>query len=172
MEETSYQPVANQQPKYRNKRRATGIVLCFLLLLVASGGFLLYMSQTKNSISPTIVKTAEFPIYYPASVPAGYELDSNFTRLSSGILFYKLHNGADTISVTEEALPQNPPDLASIPGFNQLSTDAGNAIAGTYNKTPTVVITNNATLITITGSNNVPYDIVVAIAQAMHSLSR
>lgn len=171
MHETNTPAETSIQPGHLRRRRWL-IVVFILLLIVMMGGFVTYRLTRTAALPPNIIKQISFTIYYPAPMPKSYRYQAGSANLSNEILFYKLRNGNRVISVTEQSLPLNPPDLASVPGFNKLSFEAGNAIAGIYSKTPTVIIANNTTLITIIGSNNVPYDVVVAFAAAMHSLPK
>ena len=171
MYETNTPAETSIHPGHLRQRRWLVIVFG-LLLVVVVGSFVTYNLTRTAALPRNIIKQVSFTIFYPAPMPKNYSYQAKSANLSNEILFYKLRSGNRVISVNEQSLPPNPPNLASFPGFNKLSVDAGSAVAGVYAKTPTVVITNNTTLITIIGSDNVPYDIIVAFAAAMHSLPR
>lgn len=119
----------------------------------------------------TVVKQAGFPLYYPSPLPLGYGYQEGSAEVSNGLVTYRIKDGNNLVTISEQVRPPNPPVLTRLAGFTSLSTDAGNAAVGTANtKQPLAIIVSNTTLITITGQANVPSDIVAKVAQAMSSL--
>ena len=142
----------------------------FSILVVVSGVILLF-TRSSNALPAQFVKNAGFPLYFPSPMVEGYGYQTGSAKMEDGLALYTLKNGANTIIVSEQVAPANPPNLTQLIGFTSLRTVAGNAVVGTSStKQPLVIIVSNTTLITMTGNNSLPSDVVATLAQNMRSL--
>jgi hypothetical protein len=164
------QPVGLSGGKRRRLVLWSGCVA--VTALVITGGMLLYLHLRAGPLPASITKNAAFALYYPSPVPAGYGYQKGSANIENGYAVYKLQDGSSTITVSEQAAPANPPDLTKLAGFTSLKTIAGNAAVGTSARQPIVIIASNTTLISITGQQDMPQDIVAEVAQNMRSLSQ
>lgn len=156
---------------HRKKRKwliwGSSSVAC---LLVVIGVLWLVHSRDHGSLPAFVERTANFPLYYPSPLPSGYAYKQGSAKNDNNIVFYSLQKGNLTISVSEQASPPNPPDLAHIKGFTNFQTLAGSTALGASFGRPVAIVLSNTTLITITGSSYVPRSVVGNIARGMSSL--
>ena len=164
----------SQQISLENQRhRRLGLWSGFALavVLAITGSFLFFYMHYNNSPLPaSITKNASFPVYYPSPLPTGYTYKKNSAKLESGIVFFALQNAGDTVTISEQAVPPNPPDLTHLTGFTDFQTIAGDTAVGTSLGKPIAITLSNTTLITITGARTVPSDVIAAMAKTMTSL--
>jgi hypothetical protein len=157
------------------KKRLTiifGVATMLLLVAAVVTGVVIARKQyvAKHPLSRTIQSQANFPLYYPSPLPTDYAYRKGSARIDGGIVFYTLENKGKSITISEQAAPQNPPDLSRLPGFSSLQTIAGKALIGKNLGKPTVIIVGITSLITITGSPGIPSDVIANTAKAMVSL--
>lgn len=128
-------------------------------------------SQT-HPLPADIVSQAGFPLYYPAPSVNGYRYEDS-ARITHGVVFYTLANDTDeSIDVTEQSAPSNPPNVKKLLGFTELKTPAGVGAIGTSStKRPVAIVISNTTLITVTGPKGLPSDVVGNLAKNMVSLA-
>lgn len=86
------------------------------------------------------------------------------------MVFYALVNDKRTVSVSQQALPPNPPNLAALSGFSKLDVSAGKAAIGSNGAGPTALILTTTSIITINSTAGTPQDVVANIAKDMASL--
>jgi hypothetical protein len=175
IEDTSHIPTS--RPNYVHSLRNTLItVITTILILAALAGVGTYFYKRHVDALPfpkVDIKSVSFPFYYPSELPPGYKpLKNSFSLQNGGVVFYSLTNGNARIKVSEQAVPEAPPDLAHIYGFKKVTTANGNDVAvGTTNSQPTALLLADTTLITVTGLKGVPKDTVFQTAQSMNILS-
>lgn len=145
-----------------------GVVVAAVLI----AGVVILVTGNRSSIPAAISKEAGFPLYYPSSMFKGYAYQTGSARLNNGVVFYTLHDATSKVTVSEQAVPQNPPNLSELIGFTSLKTIAGNAAigVGSESNAPVAIIVSNTTLIIMTGQRNMPSDVVSTLAQDMRSL--
>ena len=145
-------------------------ILLVVSLGLAGGGLYYYHQRSDWPIPKTVRSQIQFPIYYPSPMPNGYNYQKGFAKVQNGILFYKITSGNRIIVISEQAIPNAPPDLNNLIGFKKLVTLAGTAAVGSNNGQPIAIVLSNTTLIDINGSKNVPNDVVGNLAESMKAL--
>lgn len=143
-------------------------IVAILLICVISIGLYFYVKRNEGPLPHSVVDSISFPIFYPSPVPQSFRLVKNSAKFSSGVLFYSFNSGNNKITVSEEAAPSNPPDISHLPGFTTFQTYAGNAATGTNSGNPIGIISNNTTLIIVTGSKNVTNELVADTLKSMN----
>lgn len=152
-------------------RKVVVVAGVLVVVIAIAGGIAHFVHSNAGPLPASVVKSVSFPLYYPASLPDGYSYQQNSAKIENGFVFYSLQNGDKNISVSEQKAPSDPPDLTHLMGFTSLNTLAGNAVTGTnFAGQPSAIIISNTTMITITGQQGLPSDIVSQIAQNMRSL--
>ena len=163
-------------PRKRQQIRPLPFLLVALVLvsLMASGW--LYWHRDNSPISKGIRRSVGFVLYYPSSLPSGYSLEKGSVKTTKDIVFYTLRSGSQTVIISEQAAPKNPPDFDAIQkgntSFKNINSDAGQAIIGTnlQSESVTAILVTNTTLVNISSSKNVPLDVVTKITRNMSSL--
>jgi hypothetical protein len=142
-----------------------------VVITVAITGIVIFVTHGSDLLPTAVTKQVGFPVYYPSPMSPGYMLQQESVRVENGVLFYTLKDGGSSVVISEQATPQNPPNLSELVGFTSLKTIAGNAAVGvgSGSNAPVVIIVSNTTLITMTGQRNMPSDVVSTIAQNMRS---
>jgi len=145
-----------------------GVVVATVIIT----GIVILAHRNSSSIPVAISKEANFPLYYPSPMLKGYAYQTGSARLENDIVIYALQDATSKVTVSEQAAPQNPPNLSALIGFTSLKTIAGNAAVGVSSgsNAPVVIIVSNTTLIIMTGQRNMPSDVVSTLAQNMRSL--
>jgi hypothetical protein len=162
-----------KQRAIRHPKPRLAAVLAVLVIAIASGAiYINYIRPADSPFSKTIKQSVGFPIYYPSSLPAGYQYAKGSAKIDASLLYYNLSSGNQTIYVTEQAAPQNPPSLSGLPNFKPLNTFAGQAAIGIDHGTPVGIIISNTTLVNLRASNDVPNDVLAKTIQAMSSLPK
>ena len=151
-------------------KRVWVLAVCVAIIIAAAVGGTLFLSRDTGPIPRSIRQASTFTLYYPATLPKGYVLQSQSVRGDTGIVFYVLANDKRQVNVSQQPLPPNPPNINSLSGFSKLETTAGKAAIGANGSSPTVIVLSNTTLITINGSPGTPQDVVANIAKNMTSL--
>ena len=157
----------DQAPSHSPRRRL--IVGAILLTLGCLIGLIavLVMAASRSSLPREITDRATFPVYYPKPLPHGYQYIKGSAQLENRLLSYKLENGPHIITITEQATPSNPPDLAHLPGFKSLDVPSAYAAIGKNMGQPVAIVLNPTTLITINSAGGVPPSAVSDCAKAL-----
>lgn len=143
-----------------------------VLATIITGGILSwhYIKDRSIPIPENIRQSVNFPLYYPSKLPTGYVFKKNSAKTDNNIIFYTLRGSSDEISISEQSVPIHPPDLKSLPGFNNFSSPAGTVAVGTVNGSPVAILLTDHSLVTIAGSKNTSIDTVTKLAESMASL--
>ncbi|HSW79872.1 MAG TPA: hypothetical protein VLG47_03785 [Candidatus Saccharimonadales bacterium] len=185
--------VSKQAPKNRFKMPVKKIAITIIaLIVVASIGW--WLAVHKNSQLPqharSYAKSEGFSIYYPDKLPQNFSLDKQSIMSENGVVLYKLKNGEETITVSEQKEPNPPPnfdaltqtntavgamaggvqapDSNKLNGFIKLSTPIGQAVQGNgKNNYPIVFVSTGTTLINISGSQNLSNDLLVQLVGSL-----
>jgi len=170
--EPQLQQISLKDQKHRWLGLWSGFAIAVALAIVG-GSLFFYMHYTSGPLPASITKNASFALYYPSPIPTGYAYKKNSAKLENDILFFTLQSDSNnTITISEQTIPPDPPDLTHLTGFTDFQTLAGNTAVGTNLGQPIAIILSNTTLITITGARTVPGDIVSETAKAMTSLTQ
>lgn len=156
--------------------KAKRLVFIIVSMLLLGGGVLVFYkaSQHRSVFPDNIVHNSGFAVYYPTTLPAGYSLDTKSVRSENGIIFYRLTKGANSLTMSEQAAPANPPDFDALKklnsSFKQLDLDGGKALLGIDHGLPVAIVATNTTMINISASKDVPLDLVNTTARKMSPL--
>jgi hypothetical protein len=167
---TSAQPTEwKRKSLVRRKYLIIISVTSSLLVVGIYGSFLLF--HVSGLIVPrSISNKLGFPLYYPKTIPPGYQYASKAYSVTNQVLILNLKKSSeDTIYIAEQSVPSNLPNFTSFSGFQALTTNAGKAAIGTNNGQAVAIIESNTTLITISGSKIVPSDVITELAKSMSS---
>lgn len=113
MSNKSGEPVTKSEQSRVKTTRATWLRPVFYvgaaLIVLGLAGY--FFQSNRPVIDRSITKDASFPVYVPKSSPAGYEINTEKTKLSSDTLTYtfsaKNDQKSDDIVVTVQPLPKN-----------------------------------------------------------------
>ena len=164
------------QTKRRPRFKQVLLIVVAIILIVGGAGGWKYEHRNSGPVPKAILKSTNFAIYYPSSLPSGYTLNKNSFSQQNGVLFFQINANDKTISISEQQLPKIPPDFDTIQKFNtsfkQFDLTAGKSLLGidAQSNNPIAIVITNTTLININASNEVPRDVVAKIIENLASL--
>ena len=88
-------------------------------------------------------------------MPPGYIYVSKTATFQIGDVFYRFANGLKSVTVREEPLPPQKPDLNLYKSYTRFTTSIGQAAMGTSFGQPVAVILTPTTIITMNTSGGV-----------------
>jgi hypothetical protein len=157
---------------WRNKKLALLTIIILVAALVA--GLSLVGNKDSSPLPKSARQAVNFPLYYPSHLPEGYKLEKGSAKAENNIVFYSISNNGKKISVSEQAAPINPPDFEIIQksntAFRKINVTGGQAIYGVSQKVPAAIMITNTTMINISGSSNIPLDLIGKLTQSMSPL--
>lgn len=166
-------PVA-KEPKKSRKKLLFRLLAVVIIIAVATSTWWYFSSKGSGPIPKKIRQSVNFSLYYPSQLPAGYSLDKSSVKFSNQIVFFNLKSVDNTINISEQTAPANPPDFATLEKFNtsfkSLDVIGGKAIYGTAESLPVAFLLSNTTLVNISGTKNTPLDAVAKTTQSMSPL--
>lgn len=144
------------------------VVVLTLVCLFASGAiFVRNYFLPKKPLSSTTLKNINFVPYYPKILPTNYSKVEGSEKIVDGILFFDLSDGNTTINISQQKLPLTPPNLDGLLEFKKLQTISGKAAVGTQKFRAVGVLLTTTTLISVTGSEGVPEDVIGSVIQSL-----
>jgi hypothetical protein len=171
MDEDTKTPTISSIKSYKKGlSKKTMLIFGLLIVVLASVAVYLFLHMDRGPIPKSVRKHANFSIYYPTVIPTDYTLEGSSPNVQSGSLFYSISNKDRRVYISEQKLPDNPPNLDSLTEFKKVDTIVGKAALGKNLGQATGILLSTTTLITVTGSNGVPDDVVARILQSMTSL--
>ena len=156
----------------QNIRKQLIAVICVLFLLLITAAWML-RQHNKGPLPKAVLKSIDFPVYYPSALPSRFVLEKNSVKSAGGVLFYSYHKNADQIYISEQAATTPPPDLKALENnlsFKKIEVESGSAVSGLNSTKPTALLLTNTTLITINATQNVPNDVLISLIKNMHSI--
>jgi hypothetical protein len=145
-------PPAPPKAKRRIFKPVLLIALPFIAAALFAAGYSFKSKKVDNTIPPTITQQANFTVYFPSPMPAGYSYMPDSATFQIGQVFYKFSHDKKRVTVKEEPMPPTKPDLNLLAGYSQFDTAVGKvAMGNTFGQTtavivtPTTVITMNTT---------------------------
>jgi hypothetical protein len=103
--------------KYESHR---GFIWFMTILIIVAGSvaiwrFFIWQSSTANPLTPSVVASVSFPLYYPTEVPSGFHTDVNsIEQPDNGVIIFDVDGaGKEKIYVSQEV----PPAKFGFPGF-------------------------------------------------------
>lgn len=94
----------------KSKKKVIFVALSGLILVLLIGGstWLVFARTARHSpFTKKFISSVSFPLYYPSSLPAGYELKPNSIGGDSKLVYYTLTNVASKSSMTISQYPSN-----------------------------------------------------------------
>jgi hypothetical protein len=151
-------------------------VLIVTIIVLAGGIASLYILRGSSDGIPkqlkSISKSTRFTVYYPTELADGYTFDTNSVKFVDNILFYSVSKGEQKITISEQVIPPNPPDLKTIAGFNTLSHPNGSLAVGMAQGTPSALLLTADTLISVNGLKNTDQASVTKLAQNLSPIKK
>ena len=154
--------------KTTKKRWFVAAAIIIIIGSAAAGWY--YRQNSAAPIPADIRHSVSYGLYYPSSLPAGFIYDKNSARIANGVVFYSFSAAGQKVVVSEQALPNNPPDLKNLPGFNDSLSTAGTIATGSASGIPTALLETPTSLVTVAGQRNTSASTVSSFAQQMKSL--
>ena len=147
------------------------ITVIVALVLGCLGGGFWWWQANQSPIPAEIREAATFPIMLPTSLPSGYTIDQSTFTYQDSVVSYTIRRKDSSIIVNQQSIPDAPPDIAAMQqlGFRTINVVAGRAVAGMNGTRPTAIVLGNLTLVTITGEENIPLDVLVNITEKLSS---
>lgn len=146
---------------YHTRSRLLGTVIVLILLVGLAAGFVWYQKShsAPTPIPAAIRKQLNIALYYPASLPGGWVVDSNSFRIpTSEVLTFGVKDSAgDIFNVSEQAIPDNfdftvfqkkfsSPDTFSAPAGDVMAGQVASSLLAsirTSNNTWLIINTSN-----------------------------
>ncbi|HEV2403396.1 MAG TPA: hypothetical protein VGS08_04295 [Candidatus Saccharimonadales bacterium] len=163
--------------------RSTGRVKTHLLLLkigilaavlLAMAGIVVVFLTSETQQTPSALtqtaRTTGYTLYYPKLLPKTYNFEKNSVITSNGLVIFVLVSGSNNVKISEQSIPNAPPDLSHLVGFTHFHVPAGDAALGHSLGQSMGIVMNNTTLITISGSKGVSSDVIRAMMANLRSL--
>jgi|GEM_PF-2624294 len=162
--------------KKRSKWRYVVVVVCFVVL--AALGFvasrLWWHGPTQFPAS--LVQSTDFPLYYPAKLPAGYRVDQKSLndQTSSTLVYVIIRNGSRSISLSEQAKPPQQQSQIlettfsrNLSGSTITSTPYGDATIGIFSGHTAASLMTDKTWILVSAASPVTSDEVSATLKGL-----
>jgi hypothetical protein len=166
----------DDEPKARktNKRLLFAVTI-IVVFLVAFGLIINRMRKPVTPLPSQVTASVNFPIFFPSSLPAGYTLDKNSASVQKQIVFFSVSNHERKVSISEQAVPKNLPDLSTLQkansSFKKMDAAGGQALYGVAQSYPVAIVATNTTLINMNGTKNTPLDVIVKLVQNLNSIA-
>jgi hypothetical protein len=166
---------AAARPKKRHGlKRQLAIMACLVLFAISGLGAFLYI-RTKNQaairLPANLVSGAGFTVYAPATMPESFNLDERSASYQSGILYYKLISGRKEILIIQQQKPPHDLGLTTSADLKPFDTPLGKAYSGKNGATPLAILAAKATLVNVTGSADVPADIINTVVSNLKAVN-
>ena len=135
----AHQAATPHPRRKKSRRRVWIIIILFALIACAAGAGYWYKSARLSSPIPANVRASvNFPLLYPAQLPAGYHLDNTSFTTSGGVVLYSAVNYSGAkIAFTDQ---QRPPGFdfnkfytQGLSNSSSFDTSLGQAAIGTAN---------------------------------------
>ncbi len=152
-----HRPAAVRPAKQHKKPRLHKalILVSVIMVLLGAGGIYYLKFKTSGPLPASLSRQVPFALYYPSNT-FGYSLVPGSSTFQAGLFTYKLAKADSSITVVEQQITANPPDISSLPGYSGFKAPVGNATVGTnFNRTSGIVVTAT-TLLTFNTAGNVP----------------
>lgn len=144
----------------RLTRKKSFMVAGIIILAVAGGGLRYTLRNQPNPIPDSIVSAVTFPLYYPATLPAGYIIDQASFRADNQVVLYTLTKaGASNISVSIQSKPSgfdfNDFQNKQLRGTKAVANDNGEVLVGLYAERIVGSLLNDKSWVLVNASSKV-----------------
>jgi hypothetical protein len=154
----AHHPAAPQKTK-TSKRFGSKLSIAAGGLIAAvaifGAGYLLKGTGPQDTIPSSITRQVNYSLYFPSPMPPGYTYMKQTATFEIGDVFYKFSNGTKRVTVKEEPLNGNKPDLSLLAGYARFDLPFGQAAIGTSIGQPAAVVVTNSTVISLNGVGGV-----------------
>jgi hypothetical protein len=140
-----------------------------VLVIGGAGTSIWLMLKQQPAIPTSFQQQVSFPIYYPQTLPKGYELEKDSVKVENKTLSFSIKS-KNAVYVIEQPVPQNPPNLKSIEGFGEIPLLSGQGVSGTVDGHPVAIVLTETTLISLRGEKGESLERLGKIAQSLSSL--
>lgn len=146
-----HHPVPARAKKFRLSGRYLSLAAGALLAIAAifGAGYLLRGSNDSKGIPANITRQVNYDLYFPSPMPSGYTYMKDTATFQIGQVYYKFANGKKRVTVTEQPMPSNKPDLSLMSGLTQFKSPVGTAAVGTELGESTAVVLTPTTVVTM-----------------------
>jgi hypothetical protein len=150
-----------------------------MLLVAGIGGAWLTLGRSSaavGSIPSEILAAADFPLYYPETLPKGYAADPSSFSIGKDVVTYAFTYGdEDKLAVSLQPIPSafdfDTFYQKTMGGAVTLKTETGMARIGPMNGIQTISLVADKTWILITAPNGAANKDLVSIASALRPAS-
>jgi hypothetical protein len=165
-------PASNKRRGLRSRLSKTSVIVVSLTILSAAMAGTAYAIHKKYAIPSaplpkTLIKATSFPLYYPSLTPEGYTYLQDSVSTDAGVVFYKLKNANKEILIIQQPRPNTDMNLTTAVDLKPIDTPQGKAYVGKNNASPIAILPTKETLINITGSPDVPADVINALVRSL-----
>lgn len=171
------QPTSALQPRPKSRRKlslklfAAGACIGVAGLLFAAG-YGLKSSADSKSLPAKVTGQADYTVYFPSPMPPGYSYMKDTATFQIGQVFYKFNNGRKRVTVKEEPVPNQKPNLSLLAGYRQFDTPIGKAALGSTFGQPIAVVVTNSTIITLNGTGGVTDDELMTAVKNLKNIGQ
>ena len=160
--------------QYSARKRKSLIASVIIVAALGGAGWWTYAHHKKFSapFPKSIRQSVSYQLFYPKILPAGYSYKPNSATLAdSGVLFYRLTTASgQTVSISEQTKPTTQLALSSLVGYSPLQGAIGQGVIGSQNNQPSALLETQQTLISISGTQDVPSNVVSSIAKNLQQV--
>lgn len=121
-------------------------------------GWVLKGNNDSQTIPQNITRQVNFTLYFPSPMPAGYTYMKDTATFQIGQVYYKFANGSKRVTVMEQPMPSQKPNLGLMSGYSIFSSTIGKAAVGETLGQASAVVLTPSTVITLHSVGSVSQD--------------
>jgi hypothetical protein len=155
---------------FKTKWRVAGLVL--ILLLILSGS--IFWTHHRSTIPPLLKQNAaisDIPIFFPAKLPDGFQVDPHSVITQNGITTYtiKFDKNSD-LTISQQAKPGNF-DFSQLQGETQFTTRYGKAIISPLESATTATLVGDKTWVLLRSPDRISTDDMHTILNSLQPVN-
>lgn len=164
---------APAKPRAKLNSKPLKLVAAALVLIIAPLAVYHLSSapKIKTVLPADLAKQANFSLYYPSPLPAGYVYEKTLGTYKNGQAYYMFSKGSRHIIVREQPVGSKPTDLSLLGGISRFSSPIGKAAIGTDTGQTAAIVATDTTLITINSNGYVPKDDITSAINNMEIIN-
>ncbi len=156
--QAAHQAALPRRSRHRGLKITALVIAPFIIAGIFAAGYSLKSSKDTNTIPASIVKQANFDLFFPSPMPPGYLYMKDTATFQIGQVFYKFSNNRKRVTVNEQPMPATKPNFSLLNGYEQFSSPVGQAAVGSTLGESTAYVLAGGTLITMNTSGGVSKD--------------
>lgn len=131
------------------------------ICLLAIVGFTVYqLCRPHNPLPPQVIESVTYPLYYPAKLPKGYQIDEQSFKANNQVVIYSLtKTGKPAMAISIQPKPANfnfdDFHLKKLSGSKELLTRSGKAVIGVYGERTVGSLVTNKSWVLLTAPASV-----------------